>query len=240
MKREELINLPFVRADIEPSRYQLLFSFENIYGILRCNNESGISITSTEYKLLFIKSHNCLTPYDVLKDILFLYRSAGIKILRNDVICVHINGYVWSYRFLGIKSSNIENFMENFMEIKKFIDEEKNYFIESIHENNRVLSVLDGYIYNIQDVARKYHSLYAIENEHFFEEKNGYIFSDCSLYLLEGKTIKPQNLYGKPFYMMKNALYYFRKARKKGDAILLLNREELEMIADYTLLDMIV
>lgn len=241
MKMEGVMSIPFERACMEPSRYRLLFTFENIYGILRCGNENRVSMTSTDYGLLFIQPHNCPTPYDVLKDILFLYRSAGIKICRNDVICIHINGCVWNYRFLGLKDGKVENFMENFMEVKKFLDGEKNCFIEAIHGDNKVLSVLDGRIYNIQDVFHKYYCLYAIENEHFFEERNGHIFSDCSLYLFDGKTVRQKNFYGKPFCTMKNALYYFCKERKKkGDAILLLNREELEMIADYNLLDMLV
>lgn len=56
--------------------------------------------------------------------------------------------------------------------------------------------------------------------------------------MLDGNAIISKNFYGKPFYMMKNALYYFMKERQgRKTAILLLNREELEMVADYNLLE---
>lgn len=238
MEREKIMNLPCEKVNMEPSRYRMLFSVDSIYGVFRNKKETGIATASSDYRLAYVKSHDCLTPYDVLKDILFLYHSAAIKIYRNDIICIRINGYVWSYRFLGIKDSNIERFIRNFVEMKNFMAKEKECFINMIHNKNKVLSVLDDCLYDIKDIAHTYNSFYAIEHEHFVEGRNGYIFSDCFLYMLDGNTIISKNFYGKPFYMMKNALYYFMKERQgRKPAILLLNREELEMVADYNLLE---
>lgn len=232
------MNLPCEKVALDPSRYKMLFSMDSIYGVFRRKKEIAIPASSQDYCLAYVKLHDCLTPYDVLKDILFLYHSAGIEIYRNDIICIRINGYVWSYRFIGIKDNNIEKFIKNFVEIKSFLAEERDCLVNAIHNDSRVLGVLEGCLYNIKDIIHIYSNFYAIEHEHFIEERNGYIFSDCFLYMFDGNTILSKNFYGKPFYMMKNALYYFMKERqKRKPAILLMNREELEMIADYSLLE---
>lgn len=229
--------MPYEKVNLEPSRYQMFFSMDSIYGIFRYRKEIGISASSSDYSLECVKFHDCLTPYDVLRDILFLNHSSGIEIYRNDIICIRINGYVWSYRYLGIKDNDIDKFMGNFIEVKNFITKEKGCFINAFHNNGRVLNVLEGCLYNIKDLLHICGNFYAIEQEHFIEEGNGYIFSDCFLYMFDGNTIKSKNVCGKPFHMMRNALYYFIKEQQKGKpAILLLNREELEMVADYSML----
>jgi len=238
LEQEKIMDLPCKNIDMEPSRYRMLFSLDNIYGIFRCRKGAGISAASPDCGLVSVKSHDCLTPYDVLKDILFLHRSAGIGIAGNDVICIRINGYVWSYRFLGIKDRQIENFMGNFVELKNFMAAEREAFINAAHDTNRVLSVLEGCLYDVRDIVHKCSSLYAIENEHFIEGRNGFIFSDCFLYMFNGTAVRAKNLCGRPFSMVKNALYYFMKEKQKdASAILLLNREELEMAADYSMLE---
>lgn len=76
--------------------------------------------------------------------------------------------------------------------------------------------------------------VYSIDSEVFRKEGSGFIISDYSLYKLDGNEIKTDNLYCKPFQMIKNALYYFsRDIKEKRKALLLLNRYELEMIMDY-------
>ena len=80
------MNLPCEKVNMEPSRYRMFFSVDSIYGVFRNKKETGIATASSDYRLAYVKSHDCLTPYDVLKDILFLYHSAAIKIYRNDII----------------------------------------------------------------------------------------------------------------------------------------------------------
>lgn len=222
------------KVEIENNRYQMFFSFENVYGIFRSNNKMKFAKSSIECELIFLNPHDCVLPNDLLLDVLYLYRSGKLALQRNDVVSIRINGHVSNFCFNGRKVKSIDSVSMNFYEIKDFIDQERTAILNDIHSNNKVLSVLDGYIYSIESMNINKYCLYAIDSEVFRKEGSGFIMSDYSLYKLDGDEIKTDNLYCKPFQMIKNALYYFnRDIKEKRKTLLLLNRYELEMIMDY-------
>ena len=152
----------------------------------------------------------------------------------NDVICIKINGAFSSFRYLGMKYQDIEYASKNFIEVQKFLVDELQRYILTLHQENRVLSVLDGRTYSIDDFDGKTNILYCIDNETFRSSERA-ITSDYFLYVLKNSDIKVSNPYPRPFISIKHALYYFYKYRNKNtNAILLFNRYELEMVKDHS------
>ena len=223
-----------VEFDVSNERYQILFGFENVYGIFR-SFDSKTADTSEEYNLIFFQSHNSLVPDDVLKDLIYLTRSGEVNIAVNDIVSIKINGSFASYRFSGMKNHDPEQSGKNFVEISGFLNKEKSQYIDRIHEDNAVLSVLDGKIHSIKSIDLNSQVFYCIDNEVFGQaSRAASIMSDYSLYALNNLAIKVINPYTRPFVSIQHALYYYSKYQKKNaSSVLLLNRKELEMVKDY-------
>lgn len=222
------------KVKMEKNRYRMLFSFENVYGIFRAKSKMDFAKSSMECELVFLDYHDCVIPSDLLLDILYFNRSGKLNLQRNDVVSVRINGCVSNFCFNGNKVTGFESALMNFYEVKGFINQERTVFLNDIHRSNKVMGVLDGYLYSIENMDINRYCFYAIDSEVFRKEGNGFIRSDYSLYKMDENGIKADNLYCRPFQMIKNALYYFsRDAKGKRKALLLLNRYELEMIMDY-------
>lgn len=219
--------------DVENERYQMLFSFDNVYGIFRSANGAN-EYNSQNYELIRFLYHTSLAPDDVLKDIIYMIRAGEFFLNINDVICIKINGAFSSFRYLGMKYQDIEYASKNFIEVQKFLVDELQRYILTLHQENRVLSVLDGRTYSIDDFDGKTNILYCIDNETFRSSERA-ITSDYFLYVLKNSDIKVSNPYPRPFISIKHALYYFYKYRNKNtNAILLFNRYELEMVKDHS------
>lgn len=211
----------------------MLFSFDNVYGIFR-----GMSGTdknnSRNYELIRYLEHTSLAPDDVLKDIIYMIRAGEISLEINDVICIKINGAFASFRYSGMKYQNIEFASRNFLVVQKFLIDELQWYISRLHRENRVLSVLDGRTFSVNEIDARKQTLYCIDNETFRSAERA-ITSDYFLYVLKNSVIKESNPYPRPFISIKHALYYFFKYRSKNaDALLLYNRHELEMIKDHS------
>jgi hypothetical protein len=214
----------------------MLFSFENMYGIFRPQTENNNKPKKSEYyELKYVRSHDSVVPDDVLKDILYLVRSGEITMLINDIVSIKINGTISDYRYLGYRSKNPEQSFNNFAVTKGFLTDEKKYYILNLHKSNKVLSVLDGKVYSVNDSRLSTRTFFCIDREVFQSpDRAAQITSDYFLYTLQNFNIKEVNPYRKPFGTVKHALYYYFKNQKSNaDAILLLNRHELEMVKDY-------
>lgn len=216
-------------------RYEMLFSFENLYGIFRTNEVQKEHICSKNYELVYLKAHENMTQDDVLKDLIFLNRSGEVEMQINDIVCIKINGEISCFRFSGIKNHNPECTKNNFAEIKGFLDEEKKEFISSLHRENKILSVLDGKIYEIENIDPEKHTFYCIHNEIFKKSsRSANITAIYSLYYLKDMVIAQANPFSQPFVTIQHALYFFYKNKKRNPkSMLLLSRAELEMIRDY-------
>ncbi|MCI8781784.1 MAG: hypothetical protein HFH70_14170 [Lachnospiraceae bacterium] len=140
------------KIEIENNRYRMLFSFGNVYGIFRANNQMKFAKSSMEIELVFLNPHDCVIPNDLLLDVLYLYRSGKLDLQRNDVVSIRINGHVSNFCFNGVKVKSIDSVSMNFHEMKGFIDQERTVLLNDIHRSNKVLSVLDGYIYSIENI----------------------------------------------------------------------------------------
>lgn len=221
--------------DYLSQRYQMLFSFENLYGIFRNNSIKRENICSKDYELIYLQPHENMTQEDVLKDLIYLNRSGKVDIHINDIVCIKINGAVSSFRFSGIKNHNPECTKRNFAEIKNFLEAEKSEFVSTIHDENKILSVLDGKVYSIDKIDPAEHTFYCIHDEIFKKNsRSANITAIYSLYFLKNMEIAPSNQFQQPFVTIQHALYFFYKYKKRNPkSILLLNRAELEMIKDY-------
>lgn len=222
--------------DENNERYKMLFSFENAYGIFRRLEEGEEARDeSFNYQLIDYNTHQCIIIEDVLKDIIFMMRSGYTEISINDVICIKINGAVVSYRFCGMKNYNPEYFSKNFIELPGFLDEEINFYVSELRKEKKLLNVLDGKVYLLDEINLKKYVICCIDKEVFQSSNSSAgVFSDYSIYTLKDLRIKPLKPYSQPFKMMKNVLYYLNKSKKNNDAlILLMNRSELEFVKDY-------
>ena len=227
------------KISIDETRYKLLFSFENAYGIFRFYNDDHNIRDSRAYKLIsYQKINHPLSPSDILEDVFLLCKTNKLKLNQNDVICIKLNGEVVSYRFLGFRGKNINCIDPAFSRLDKFIDAECDDILSRLHKQNRVLSVLDGKSYNIENLDLSKLKLYSIARENFgslanfSSAKNG--FSEFSIFALDDLSIKRVDIYKKPFFSLRNALFSFQKmfgSQKKS--LLLFDRKELEMIKDY-------
>lgn len=229
--------------DVTNKRYQMLFLFDSAYCVLRSiehNKELDKELDSSiGYNIIYYKTHECFTPDDVLKDIILLIRAGNIDLVVNDVVAIKIDGALICYRFCGIRNRDPEMVCANFAEITDFFEKEKMKFTTNLHQQKKVLSVLDGRTYGLEEIYLRRQSVYCIEKEVYSNMDR--IRSDYSLYTLEDMTIKEINPYTKPFVMLRNALYHFYKRRKANPAaMLLLDRYELEMVKDFCQLQQLV
>ena len=214
----------FVNLDV---RYSMLFSLENVYGIYRTKNIDKEE--SLNYELVCFNIHESITSIDVLKDVMYMIRIGALELLPNDIVCIRVNGLTTSYRYTGFGETDADRILESYIEVPRFLDTEYKQVIAKLHEENKVLSVLEGKAFDIKEIGADGQDFFCIDLEVF---KN---MTEYSLYILKDMEIYKINPYSKPFTMVENALYYYEKANsgKKNKSILLLNRYELEMVKDY-------
>lgn len=226
------------KCHITSERYELLFLYENIYGIFRPREFLRDYRKSKYYDLIKTSHFDGDSLEDILKDLAFLIRAGRIELKANDVIAIKINGFLTSYRYCGL-SCNLQRENPEFIKVDNFLVDEKEQYISDIHKEKYVLNVLDAELIPLDKLNLKQSRVYCIDKETFCQpDKSGRITSNYSLLVLRKGGITNANPYKRPFVMMNNALYFFyRKKDYEKNAVLLLSRRELEMVKDYTDLD---
>lgn len=221
--------------NIQNDRYKMLFFFENAYGIFKRAEEGEES--SIHYQLYQYHKHNCINVEDVFKDIVFMEKIEEIKLCTNDIVTIRINGAISSYRFLGMKNLDLEDCQKNFCEVKNFIDAEKDAYTAALKRENRILNILDGKTYLLEDLNFKNQAVCCVEKE-VFDKPNPIlsIISDYTIYTLKNMQIERLNPYSRPIKSIDNVLYYLNKKNANNSLIVLLDRSELEKVRDYMLL----
>lgn len=220
------------KFDVSDVRYAFLFSFENIHGLFRAKDLALNLDASTYYELLSYEVHKSNFVEDAIIDICLAILAGKIEILINDVIGIRINGRLYAYRYIK-KLKNLQEYEESFTKIEGFFDEERESYIDRIHDENMVLSVLDGRLFSVSASEFTHNRVFCIEHESFVHKK-GPVNSNYSMYGLFDKDIKNINPGNFPFVSLNNAIYFFnKKKRKEKSSMLLYNRKELEMLKDY-------
>lgn len=233
LSENDTTNLFISKYNVSQNRYEMLFSYDNSYGIFRAKEFVRDLCSSQYYDLIEYSRHDSNSTEEVLSDILYSHK-CGISQLRiNDVVCIKINGLICCFRFCGI--SKKRNMYKTFLDIPGFLESEKTHYIKNIHKENLVLSVLDGNLFRIDELDIKRINAYCIENETFVpSSRAGIVESNYSLYALRGTDIRNINPYRRPFVLMSNALYMYYKNRKRNlNSLLLFDKYELEMLKDY-------
>lgn len=218
--------------NIPSARVALLYSYENIYGLFRPKKYVKDYDNSLYYELISYEAHKDSLAEDVLLDLCILIKAGKTSIEVNDVVCIRLNGKLVSYRYICKPAGKIKD-IDCFIRIQGFMKEEWQSYIERIHKDNKVISVLDGQLLSVDNSNLKNKRIYCIDEEVFMHEKK-FVNNAFTLYGLDGCSIKSLNPGGRPFISLKNALYYFARGRKREKkSLLLLNRKELEMIKDH-------
>lgn len=229
------------KVNMEYERYRFLFGFDNLVTVFSPYDYMNVTHSSKDYKVTYSFEHTCSSIEDVLMDLEVFVRTGNGKVVLNDVVGIKINGSVYCFRYLGMKNAQL-SLLDGYHEVTNFIETEKNNLIREIHRENKVMSVLHGELIPIDKIEIEENLLYAIDGEMFKptgDYGKGFTTTDYSLYCLEeDMEINKVNPYPKPFFNISVALYYFLhskngKRTKKRCPILLLNRQELEMIKDY-------
>lgn len=218
---------------VESDRYRMLFSFENAYGIFRLLGKEA-SLRSDDYEMICYEQHASIAPIDVLKDLFYIARAGDADIRINDVVCIKINGAIVSYRFSGLLSHDPEQSCKSFGEVPEFLTNEKKKYVSKLHRENKVLNVLDGKVYSLEELSPNDWTFYSIDKEVF--KKTDYsagIATDYSLYALKDSMIQEISPFRKPFATIHLALFCFNKHKHRCYSMLLLSRAELERIRDF-------
>ena len=217
--------------NVSPMRYAIMFSFDNIYGVFRSDGSID-SLDSRKYDLILYDFHNSNSPKNVLTDLCFLLFSEKIDLCIDDIVAIRINGKLYCYRFTKIiKSSLCLDVFDCFVLVPTFLFDEINGYLNRIHDDYNVLSVLDGRILSLDRIRDL--QCYCIVTETSSISCGNLSFC-FSLFCLSGLKIRNINPGGKPFVFLSDALYYFKKIQNKSyKPVLLFNRFELEMVKDY-------
>lgn len=223
---------------ITSERYELLFLYENIYGIFRPREFISDYRKSKYYDLIKTAHFDGDSLEDILKDLAFFVRAGRIELKANDVVAIKINGFLTSYRYCGLPC-NLQGEHPEFIKVDNFLADEKERYINDIHKEKYVLNVLDAVLIPLDKLNLKQSRVYCIDKETFCPpDKSGRITSNYSLVALRKGGIANANPYKRPFVMMNNALYFFyRKKEHEKNAVLLFSKRELEMVKDYIDLD---
>lgn len=220
------------KFNVSSARYAFLFSFENIFGLFRLKKSAKNPESSMEYDLLSFAVHHSNYEEDALIDICLSVMAGKYDIEINDIFGLRINGKLYSYRYVK-RLKTLQTIRESFVRVDDFFSKETEYYINRIHNDQMVLSVLDGCLYPVSSKDFLKNRVFCIENENFNRVK-GPISSNYSMYGLYGKDIKNLNPGNFPFVSLKNAIYFFnKKKRKEKSSMLLFNRLELEMLKDH-------
>lgn len=219
---------------LSKERYNLLFRYENLYGIFRPREFVPDYMKSNYYDLISTTEINEDSFDDVLKDLSFFVRAGRLMLCTNDVVSIKINGLIKSFRYCGAIAF-FENSSLDFSEVKNFLQEEKEQYIRKIHTMNCVLSLTEAQLLPLENTSLNQKKFFHIEKETFYSPNlKGRIVSNFSLLTLGKHGIINVNPYQKPFVMLNNILYYFyRLLEKDHNAVLLMSRQELEMVRDF-------
>jgi hypothetical protein len=221
----------FHLCNISEERFEMLFALNNMYGIFKPVSQTHGFYNSSSFEL--ISTHICRRGNvdSILTDIMYGIKSGIISIKVNDVVVIKLEGKFFSFRYCGVLENG-----RSFIEIGRFVNREKEEIIGKIHSNRMVLSVMDGRLFKIDelDVSMK---LYCISKE-IFTLKNKKMLSNYSLYVLNPAGVECINPHGNPFVAMDNALFYYKNHKemhkgKRKNAVLLLDKAELELVHDY-------
>lgn len=217
------------KFNISEDRYKIFFSYENQYGVFRPQGNIHSYLNSSEYDLICASEYSSDSPDDALKDISFLVRAGKLDLKANDVISIKINGFSSSYRFYGLRKES------EFVLVPDFLRQERNFYIDCIHSLNMVLSVLDAKLIPIDRLNLEKSEIYCIDKETFSpSDRSGSVVSNYSLWALKNNMIFNMNPCERPFVMISNALYFFQKKRnREKNALLLLDKNEFELIRDF-------
>ena len=104
--------------------------------------------------------------------------------------------------------------------------------VKKIHEENRVLSVLDGRILHISNINLKKIIPCAIDGK-VFESSGDTFMLDYALYVYDNNIVHIIDPEQRPFIQINVALLYFEQMKYKKQPLLLLDRSELEMVRDF-------
>lgn len=224
-------NLFTNKYKINKARYTMLYSFDNVYSIFSPRGTEN-TIVSMNYDCDRVYHHSCFSVEDVLKDIFFLSRARAFEVSVNDVIVVKINGATFCFQMLN----KVPNFnIRNYMALPNFLHEEYNFYKKQFHSDGYVLNVIDGLLLDIKKSCRRGNKYYCIEEETFNrkDSNRSTISSVYSFYMLNF-DIPVNKVYKKnEFVSIGNALYQFDSCRRNdSSSVLLLDRSELDMIAD--------
>jgi len=235
---ESNISLHSEKIDMEDEKYQLFFSFENVYAVMRRKSGNVDSQRSEDYEFIKFDKHNCLSFKDFLIDIMLLLRTGELDLKRKDMVCIRINGFLSCFQYNGYIIEEINEAWKNFAECKKFLYQEYHECIKNIHRQNKVLSVLDGRLFHVANIDLNVCRVFAIDTEiydYIVKDMDNCVISEYSLYTLDEKCrVQIMNPYNKTFQTLKNALFYLKNNKnKRKNTILVHDRQEIEMIIDY-------
>lgn len=212
-------------------RCRLFFSLENLCGIFRPELSPLCPVDSGECSLNSIFEHDCSSTEDILKDVLLKNRIESLQMNVNDVVCIKINGYISCFRFIGMHSNSLESPFDNFVEDKKFVTREMETILMDLHNQNKVISVLDGQVLSLNSTDYRKNGIYCISREVY--PGQGVLRTEFMLYVIDRDgIIEVVNPNHRAFVSLRNAIYFYNKQRKEND-VLLLDRKELELAADY-------
>lgn len=220
-------------------RYNLLFLLNNSFGFFRLKNNDDLN-NSLNYDCIYYREHDCVIAEDVLIDIMLHMRSGDeVDLVVGDIIAIRINGILYSYRFCGISSWNLNQIEENFENIGTvFFKKEVKRLIKNLHSNSRVLDVLKGQTIPLtkKDDLKKY-NFYGIEKEDYSFSTIDFV-TEYNIYKLYNGQIVNANPNESSFYNIDNVMFYYLKNYKDEKlSVLLYGRKELEMIKDYIDID---
>lgn len=218
-------------SDENNTRCRFFFSLENLCGIFRPKSTTLCPVDSEGCILISIFDHKCSSTEDILKDVLLRSRMDSLHISINDIVCIKINGYISCFRFVGLRSNSLEAPFDNFTEEKNFVIKEMGAILTELHDQNKVISVLDGQVLSLDNTDYRKSGIYCISREVY--PGQGFMRSEFMLYVIDREgVIKVVNPNHRAFVSLQNAIYFYNKRRREND-VLLLDRRELELAADY-------
>jgi len=118
---------------ITSERYELLFLYENIYGIFRPREFIRDYRKSKYYDLIKTLHFDGDSLEDILKDLAFFVRAGRIELKVNDVVAIKINGFLTCYRYCGLPC-NLQGEHPEFIKVDNFLVDEKERYISDIHK----------------------------------------------------------------------------------------------------------
>lgn len=218
--------------NIDKRKYDLFFSFNNVFSVFRMKNRECLFEDSKTGEIIYFDYTSAVNPQSVLKEILFLAKINEIKLRINDIAVIRLNGQMQSYRFHGVDSKDSDAVSDCFVRIEGFAESERSEYINAIHAEKSVLSVLDGRLLHVSNINLQRYIPCAIDGRMYQTSKESFV-SDYSLYVYDENNVHIADPGQKPFLQINVALLFFNQLKKKKKLLLLLDRYELEMIRDF-------